>query len=330
MKQHPIVQRPVIHKKEQYLPHRKGQRNSSPPDANTLEDVNAPGSAHLTAFLRAVESERPDALFHDAYARLLAGPEGESYAQAEVRQGAWGIAVRTHIYDELIAKTIEEGKVDVVLNLAAGFDTRPYRLVLPKVLRWIEVDLPTIIARKNTLLAKEQPVCELERVSLDLDDRAARKALLHRVSKGRNCVLVITEGLVGYLQPIKVAELAADLYAESPIHWWLTELPPAYILQGRASVIMKFAPTEGMRFFQQLDWDVAAFRSFIRESHRLKRTMPLAWLVRVLTWVSFLASSDRGSHSYDGGFLLLKKNEQPAPVTRKARKKQAKRGKDER
>jgi len=36
--------------------------------------------------------------------------------------------------------------VDVVVNLAAGLDTRPYRMDLPASLLWIEVDLPPLIA----------------------------------------------------------------------------------------------------------------------------------------------------------------------------------------
>ena len=34
-------------------------------------------------------------------------------------------------------------------NLAAGLDTRPYRMDLPPSLRWIEVDLPDILDYKE-------------------------------------------------------------------------------------------------------------------------------------------------------------------------------------
>ena len=50
-----------------------------------------------------------------------------------------------------------EGEVDAVLNLAAGLDTRPYRLELAATLRWIEADLPGINESKAQALAGEKP-----------------------------------------------------------------------------------------------------------------------------------------------------------------------------
>jgi len=36
-----------------------------------------------------------------------------------------------------------------VLNLAAGLDTRPYRLNLPPDFAWVEADLPELLAEKE-------------------------------------------------------------------------------------------------------------------------------------------------------------------------------------
>ncbi len=41
------------------------------------------------------------------------------------------------------------GGIDGVVNLAAGLDARPYRLQLPRTLRWIEVDLPAMVKEKG-------------------------------------------------------------------------------------------------------------------------------------------------------------------------------------
>src|SRR2546427_542242 len=98
-----------------------------------------------------MESERPDALFRDPYARKLAGERGERII-ASMRRGrawAWPMIVRTAVLDELILRTIEREGVDTVLNLAAGLDTRPYRLPLPSSLRWVEADFPDVIAYKR-------------------------------------------------------------------------------------------------------------------------------------------------------------------------------------
>src|SRR6184192_1868522 len=89
-------------------------------------------TARWVALYRAMESERPDALFHDPYARRLAGERGERIL-ASMRKGrawAWPMIVRTAVMDELILRAIQRDRVDTVLNLAAGLDTRPYRLPL--------------------------------------------------------------------------------------------------------------------------------------------------------------------------------------------------------
>src|SRR5206468_2714266 len=61
-----------------------------------------------------MESERPDALFRDPYARKLAGKRGERIV-ASMRRGramAWPMIVRTAVLDELILRAIERDGVD--------------------------------------------------------------------------------------------------------------------------------------------------------------------------------------------------------------------------
>ena len=58
----------------------------------------------------------------------------------------------------------------MVINLAAGLDSRPYRIQLHTSLRWIEIDLPAMLNYKQEVLADERPLCALERVPLDLKD----------------------------------------------------------------------------------------------------------------------------------------------------------------
>jgi len=83
-----------------------------------------------------------------------------------------------------------------VLNLAAGLDTRPYRLALPATLPWVEADLPEMIDEKEKLLANETPACSLSRMKVNLTNAAERSAFLDRVLQKRKNVLVLTEGLL--------------------------------------------------------------------------------------------------------------------------------------
>lgn len=261
----------------------------------TVEHIS--DTARWVAVYRAMETERPDAHFRDPYARRLAGPKGEAIVRS-IRGGrsmSWAMVVRTVVLDDLILRAVSRG-ADLVLNLAAGLDTRPYRLDLPRALRWVEVDLPGITDYKEEQLRGEVPRCALERVRLDLTDLEARRALFARLGAEARHVAVVTEGLLAYLQPEQVASLAADLHAPPTFERWMTELASPWILRymqrkykkitGNAGAApMYFGPAEGAAFFGPHGWVVAEERSMLDEARRLHREMPLAWLMR-LTWIT--------------------------------------------
>ncbi|MDT5089189.1 MAG: hypothetical protein QOG47_1896 [Mycobacterium sp.] len=104
-------------------------------------------TARWTALYRATESARADALFRDPLAERLAGEQGRAIVAKTpmTSRNGWWLVARTKIIDDAIARAIADG-CDRVLNLAAGLDTRPYRLNLPSELRWIEADLGPLLA----------------------------------------------------------------------------------------------------------------------------------------------------------------------------------------
>jgi len=254
-------------------------------------------TARWVAVYRAMETERPDAHFRDPYARRLAGPEGEEIVRS-LRHGAgmaWAMIVRTAVMDEMILRAVAGGS-DLVLNLAAGLDARPYRLELPRGLRWVEVDLPGITDYKEDQLAGETPRCALERIRLDLTDLPGRQALFARLGAKARQVTVVTEGLLAYLTPEQVAGLATDLHTPPTFARWITELASPWILRYMqrkyrkvtgvgGTVPMHFGPADGGGFFRPYGWVVAEERSMLEEGRRLRREMRLAWLWRLL-WVT--------------------------------------------
>ena len=60
---------------------------------------------------------------------------------------------RTYLFDQFLSRAIQDG-ADLVVNLAAGLDARPYRMNLPSTLQWVEVDFPEIISYKEEILAQ--------------------------------------------------------------------------------------------------------------------------------------------------------------------------------
>jgi len=244
-------------------------------------------TALLAAVYRAHETARPDALFRDLLAERLAGERGkEIYAATPPKERvSWAWVTRTVLFDELILEQVRQG-TDTVVNFAAGLDARPYRMALPAGLRWIEVDLPELLNAKERLLRDEKPTCALERVPLDLADRDARRGLIAKLAQRSSRALVITEGLLVYLSPEQVGELARDLAEHPAIKGWVIDLVSPGLLQMLQGTIgnrlresgatMKFGPADGPEFFVPFGWKPAAVRSILKAAARHKR-VPL-WM----------------------------------------------------
>ena len=177
---------------------------------------------------------------------------------------------------DLVAESVKNG-CDRVLSLAAGFDTRPYRLDLPAGMEWIEADLPQIINEKQRLLAGETARCRLSRVTVDLADAPSRHAFLADATSGARNALVITEGLLLYLDEQQVSALSYDLY-RNEINGWVTDLVAPMVIRKMMRQMpslnnapMKFEPTDGVAFFERHGWTVSDIRSILKEAGRQKR-----------------------------------------------------------
>lgn len=251
-------------------------------------------TARWVAYYRAMETERPDAIFRDPFAARLAGPEGKAIVDRlpDGRRTAWAMIVRTAIFDELILDRIQHRGATTVLNLACGLDARAWRLALPPDLRWIDVDLPAILEYKVSALKSETPRCRYEAVAADLTDPAARDALLARVGAAGPRVLVVAEGLLVYLTPTQVADLAGALHHQPSFLWWLIDLASPRLLKilhrswgthlERGNAPFRFGPAEGTDFFRPFGWREEIFRSSIDEARRLHREMSMMWFWRLL------------------------------------------------
>jgi methyltransferase (TIGR00027 family) len=179
----------------------------------------------------------------------------------------------------------------MVINLAAGLDTRPYRMELPPSLQWIEVDLPEILAHKEEILRGEKPVCALERIRLDLSDVPVRRELFARLGRQSRKALVISEGLVVYLSSDEVTLLAQALTAQPSFRSWILDMVSPKLLATlqkrmtsnlKEAAPFKFAPEEGPAFFAKFGWTVVEANSLLRVAARLHRLpfylVPISWL----------------------------------------------------
>lgn len=279
---------------------------------------NVSDTARWVAVYRAMETQRPDALFRDPYAATLAGDQGQAIVDhlKQGRQMAWAMIVRTAVFDEIILDRVKNGGVDLVLNLAAGLDARPWRMhELPPSLRWVDVDLPEILDYKLETLASEKTVCRYDAVRVDLTDGPKRRALFAQIGSEAACVLVVTEGLLIYLTEEQVGALAADMHGAATFRWWLIDLINPYLLKmisrswgkqlDAGNAPFKFAPASGTAFFESFGWREAEFRSGSDEAHRLNRTMRMHWLWRLVA--RFASPARRERYRRMSGYALLER-----------------------
>ena len=243
---------------------------------------NISDTARWVAIFRAEESERPDAVFHDPYARKLAGEKGLQIADAIgfSRDNSWSFVARTFLFDEFIMQHVKQG-YDMVLNLAAGLDARPYRMDLPSSLQWVEVDLPPILEEKEKILNDETPKCHLTRIKLDLSDQKARSDLFQKLNSKAGKILVMTEGLIIYLTNSQVASFAADLSSQNNFKRWMFDMVSPALLKmiqermgpalGGSGAVFQFAPEEGEAFFLQYGWKSIESRSGLKTAASLNR-----------------------------------------------------------
>lgn len=250
-------------------------------------------TALWVATYRALESQRPDALFHDPLADRLAGNRGRIIAATMPYPQviAWTLAIRTAAIDTLITHAISLG-IDTVVNLGAGLDTRPYRMPLPPALRWIEVDFPDIVGYKAGMLAGHTPVCQLETVAADLSDLALRRSIFERIGSEAHKALIVTEGVIAYLTAADAAILSRDLFNSPTFQYWIQDYyqggthrwAPRRMRHLLRETPFRFEEKDWLSFFTQQGWRILENRYRWQESERLHRPFPFVfpWSVIML------------------------------------------------
>ena len=261
-----------------------------------IRDVSE--TALLAAGWRAMESSRPDALFHDRLAAGLASERGLRIAQT-LPDGAWVVAIRTVVIDAFLRSAISSG-IDTIINVGAGLDTRPYRMDLPPLLRWFEIDYPNVIERKAAHLRDEAPTCSVERFGLDLADRGARRELFDAIGATSARALALTEGVVGCLNVDEAGALVDDLHALTCCELWVTEYLSPRLLrsyqkqQPLPEAPVRFDRTDWEEFIKEHGWRIAEIRYLGEESKRLHRPVPLSLPDKVMRAFSSRPLRDMG------------------------------------
>ena len=170
--------------------------------------------------------------------------------------------------------------------------------------------MPGILEEKEEMLRGEKSVCRLERVALDLADVAARRALFARIGSTTRKALIISEGLLAYLDREDVLSLGRDLSAVSAFRRWAVDIASPGLLKmvqkswgarlAEGGSPLKFAPPEGPGFFEAAGWKVLEVHSVFQAAARAKR------LPFLLSLMAFLpeSSGKQGGRPWSGVCVL--------------------------
>lgn len=156
---------------------------------DTWDITESVGStAVMVAAARAAETDKPDPLIRDPFARILVSEAGTGVWEkmldsslvdkvAEIDAEAAAIfehmrgyqAVRTHFFDAYFTAAAAAGIRQVVI-LASGLDSRAYRLNWPTGTTVYEIDQPKVLEYKSATLAAHDatPSADRHEVAVDL------------------------------------------------------------------------------------------------------------------------------------------------------------------
>jgi methyltransferase (TIGR00027 family) len=183
-------------------------------------------TACWTAAVRAHESERADHLFHDPWAALLAGQADQIWLDRVPpgisKASDVGMVIRTKFFDDFLLRATTEHQIRQVVIVAAGMDTRSFRLIWPEGTRLFELDQPELLAQKEQLLssAGASPTCWRQAIGADLRGPWA-DTLCQTCFDPLQSSVWLLEGFLQYLPNAHVSHLLDEITTLSAAESWL-------------------------------------------------------------------------------------------------------------
>lgn len=179
-------------------------------------------TAYWTAAVRAVETEREDRLFADPWGAALAGEVGAQWIAGRSATSVIPIVLRTRYFDDFVQRITQEEGIRQVVLVAAGLDTRAYRLTWPDGTRLFELDQPEVLAYKAQVLdgTGAHPACTRQVVGTDLTASWAT-ALSEAGFEAAQPGVWLLEGFLFYLEPEVITGLLDAVTALAVPGSWL-------------------------------------------------------------------------------------------------------------
>jgi methyltransferase (TIGR00027 family) len=219
-------------------------------DNDTWDITTSVGSTALfVAASRALEARKPEPLALDPYAEIfcravggqwadvLDGVEddGPTYSRLRSDFGEFFVnfqAARTKYFDAYFNQAAQAGVRQIVL-LAAGLDSRAYRLPWPDGTVVFELDQPRVLEFKREVLEQhgDAPLAERREIAVDLRDDWPQALSDHGFDPSRPSAWIV-EGLLIYLPATAQEKLFSGIDALASSGSWVAVEESAPLPQG--------------------------------------------------------------------------------------------------
>ncbi len=179
-------------------------------------------TARWTASVRARESAREDRLFNDPWAAALAGQEGQAWIEQRSADSVAPIVLRTRFFDDFLQRITRQNVIRQVVLMAAGLDTRAFRLNWPEQTRLFELDQPSVLQYKEQILrsAGAQPACVRQTIEVDLTAPWHETLIDHGFDPHRPSVWLL-EGFLFYIAKNSLTQLLDEVTSLAVPGSWL-------------------------------------------------------------------------------------------------------------
>lgn len=181
--------------------------------------------------IRAQDAQNSRSVVGDIYADGFMTPEGWSIFNRFNGRGDAATKetnlVRGRIIQDKIARHLKDNPRLQIINVGAGFDSRPYRMAGGV---WAEIDEHDLVDHKNSHLSVHDCPNPLSRIGIDFAKDGALGAALgtardHFVATNPDGhTLVVIEGVLMYLNSTQVKELLGEVLQTFPRHTLICEL----------------------------------------------------------------------------------------------------------
>lgn len=218
-------------------------------------------TAYYTLGVRVADAAAPRPLCGDRFASTFFDEEARQVWERfkDFHNPNASTAVRHRCIDDLLRAELSRQPDARVVVIGAGFDTRAYRLDGG---RWLEVDEPVILSRKDALLPAASAKNPLERVSIEF----ATESLADRLAPYQDTrrTHVVIEGVFMYLTHAQRQQLLETLQRLFPHHALYCDLMQRTFVERYSQKLGEAIAEMGARF-QDLTDDPEAV--FLREGY---------------------------------------------------------------